>query len=329
MSIIEFSSIHFHITKSTPRAAGIYRPSIAVSALLLFYVLVDAALLEATGIGTEHASKLVFGVGVLCLITIWIFVRRLDTRLGSFATATGTLSTLAILGVPFAYGMTALTLFPLEDTRILELDRLIAFDWYGFVGTIDRYPILCAVLGLSYATIGLQLFFIVIFAATNRDHATINALIFAVGVSLVGVNVIAVLVPAAGVTTLVPHDFANLDNAEYLIHTRQAYLALRDGSLRLIDFDNVAALVSFPSFHTVIAVLATLASRRVPYMFGPTLVLNALVLVSTLTHGGHYLSDAIVGTALAVGSWRVAQASAKWNFSPYSGRTANIVRADV
>jgi membrane-associated phospholipid phosphatase len=306
MSIIEFSSIQFHITKSAPREGRIYLPSITVSALLLFYFLADVALLEATGIATEHAGKLVFGVGALCVLTVWIFIRRLDARLGSFATATGALITLAILGVPFAYGMTALARFPLEDTRILELDRLIGFDWRGFVGTIDRYPNLCALLGWSYATIWLQLLFIAIFAATIRDHATIDELIFAVGASLITVNVIALLVPTAGVTTLVQYDFANLNNADYLIQTRHAYLALRDGSLGLIDFDNVAALVSFPSFHTVVAVLATLASRRLPYMFGPILALNALMLVSTLSHGGHYLSDVIIGVVIAIVAWRAA-----------------------
>lgn len=313
MSIIKFSSIPFHLTKSTPRSGGIYLPSIAVTALILFYVLADAALLEATGIAIVRCGLFAFSIAALAAPVLWVLLRGLDFRLGSVSTAASALLAVVVLGVPFAYGMTALSPFPLSDAPILALDRLFGFDWHGFVAAIDRYPILCAILGFSYASITLQGFIIVIVAAVHRDHATINALMFSIGLSMILVNVVAYFVPTVGVTTLEPHDFVHLDVAGGVVGQHD-YLALRDGTLKVLDFENLVGLVTFPSFHTVVAVLAVLASRRVPYLFGPAVVLNALMLISTFTHGGHYLSDVVIGATVAVGSWRLAEASAKWSF---------------
>jgi membrane-associated phospholipid phosphatase len=62
-------------------------------------------------------------------------------------------------------------------------------------------------------------------------------------------------------------------------------------------------LVSFPSFHTILAVLSALALwsvRRVRW-FG--LVISVLVCISTVTTGWHYLIDVAGGLVVALATW--------------------------
>jgi membrane-associated phospholipid phosphatase len=319
MSILALSSISAVAAKPFSGRAGIYLPGVAAAAMLALYALTDSVLLSASGITLENARPLILDCAGLAAPTLWVAARRLDSRLGSIASATGFFIALSVLGVMLNYCVTALSYFPLEDANILKLDYLLGFDWHDFVASIDRYPLLCSLLGFSYDTIWLQVIALAIAAVLLRDHETADALMLAVGLSLFVVNVMAFLIPTVGVTTLEPHDFANLKISGGIIGQHD-YLALRDKSLMILDFNKTVGLVTFPSFHAVIATTAALAARRIPYFFGPFLVLNTLMIISTLTHGGHYLVDVIVGSAVAFASWRSAVALAAWSGRRFPNR---------
>ena len=78
--------------------------------------------------------------------------------------------------------------------------------------------------------------------------------------------------------------------------------ALRTGKLTVIDFNtpNANCLVTFPSGHTVLAIIMTYALRGSPWTFVPALLVNGAMLVSTVPHGGHHVFDLVVGAAIAV-----------------------------
>ena len=56
---------------------------------------------------------------------------------------------------------------------------------------------------------------------------------------------------------------------------------------------------SFPSGHTILAVIMTYALRGSRWTLIPAIIVNGLMLVSTVPHGGHHLIDLIVGGAIA------------------------------
>jgi membrane-associated phospholipid phosphatase len=87
-------------------------------------------------------------------------------------------------------------------------------------------------------------------------------------------------------------------------------LALRDGSMRMIELGEAQGLVTFPSFHTVVAVLLLLGFRHVPYLRWVGLVLNVLMLVSIPIEGSHYLVDLIAGIGVAWLAWGLARVTA-------------------
>jgi hypothetical protein len=78
-----------------------------------------------------------------------------------------------------------------------------------------------------------------------------------------------------------------------------AFNALRDGSLTNIDVSSVQGVVSFPSFHTMLGILITYALRDTRPLFIPVAAINAVMIVSTLPVGGHYLADVIAGAAIS------------------------------
>ena len=93
-----------------------------------------------------------------------------------------------------------------------------------------------------------------------------------------------------------------------MIHLEQLE-GLRDGSLSTLSMDGVVGMVTFPSFHTILALLVVWASRAT-WWFWPAALLNAVVIASTLPVGGHHLADLVGGalvTAVTIGvvhAWR-------------------------
>jgi membrane-associated phospholipid phosphatase len=84
-------------------------------------------------------------------------------------------------------------------------------------------------------------------------------------------------------------------------------LALKSDAPFLLDLDNHAGLICFPSFHTILAVLAASALWGVRYLRWPAAILAALIVVSTVTTGWHYVVDVLGGLVVAAASLAVAQ----------------------
>ena len=75
--------------------------------------------------------------------------------------------------------------------------------------------------------------------------------------------------------------------------------ALRSGAMRTIDPAAIEGLITFPSFHTALAVVTAWAFWRTRYIAVPALLLNLTVIASTVPVGGHYFVDVFAGAAIA------------------------------
>ncbi|HSI16732.1 MAG TPA: phosphatase PAP2 family protein, partial [Sphingomonas sp.] len=74
---------------------------------------------------------------------------------------------------------------------------------------------------------------------------------------------------------------------------------LRLHMFHVIDLGAIRGLVSAPSFHTASAVLFIAAAWPWRTLRWPLLALNVAMLISTPVEGTHYLSDMILGAAVA------------------------------
>jgi membrane-associated phospholipid phosphatase len=97
-----------------------------------------------------------------------------------------------------------------------------------------------------------------------------------------------VVAPALGPCAVNP----SADQAVYLEHFQQ----LRAGARAGMSLADAQGLITFPSFHTVWALLLVAACPR-PFK-AASVLLNALVIASTLTTGWHYLSDVLAAIVL-------------------------------
>ena len=74
---------------------------------------------------------------------------------------------------------------------------------------------------------------------------------------------------------------------------------MRGGGPLSFDLSQLQGLISFPSYHTVLAVLLTYAHRR-SALLPPIALVNGVMLFSIPSYGGHYLIDMIAGAAVAL-----------------------------
>lgn len=76
--------------------------------------------------------------------------------------------------------------------------------------------------------------------------------------------------------------------------------SLYDVRNHIIDLRNLTGIIEFPSFHTVMGALTIYIFRNEQkVIFIPILILNILLFISCVSHGGHFLMDVLGGILVA------------------------------
>jgi len=194
------------------------------------------------------------------------------------------------------------TALPLRDEAFAAMDGGLGFDWSAMLAWVDARPLLGRVLVAAYASSLPQMMAVLfVFGALRRADRLLE---FTALYALTGtaVAVVAMLVPAMGAYVHHAPDPALFDGFTQAgrIHI-DTLTALRAGTFGTLGLNDAVGMVSFPSFHTVLAIVVTYVFRGTP-VFVPVLMLNALVVLSTLPEGGHYLVDLFGGAAVAAGA---------------------------
>src|SRR5262249_39611499 len=82
--------------------------------------------------------------------------------------------------------------------------------------------------------------------------------------------------------------------------TAEIVLALRDKSLGTIDFEAVNGIISFPSVHAAVAIIVPYTLRWNRWLFWPIACLDAVMLISAVPSGNHYVADIFAGATTGV-----------------------------
>jgi membrane-associated phospholipid phosphatase len=191
-----------------------------------------------------------------------------------------------MFGIHLSYLAATLDL-PLQDNLLARADAALGFDWRTASAAIWSYPFLIKTLIIAYDSnlyqppILLCVFAIWGPAGRNREFLTAIAL-----ASLVTV-VIAAIMPCYG-----PNEIFGIPSGWHNI-----LADLRSGNHGRLPY---AGIVSFPSFHSSMAVILAAVTRGYKYLFVPSVILNGLMLIATVPIGYHYLSDVIAGCVIAI-----------------------------
>jgi hypothetical protein len=273
-----------------------------------------AAANAAAGIGfqlKQIAYVVLIVLGALGLSAFYTVVRP-DDRVARLFRAAIELFLLSFLCGSLSYAATSLNR-PLWDEVFVAWDAAIGFDWRHWLGVLNGYPKINLVLALAYHSMWPQLAVVIAALVTVRAYRRLDVLLLAFGFAAVVTIVVAGFMPALSPLAhfaITPADHPNIVLAVPREFEAQA-LALRDGSMRIIELGEAHGLVTFPSFHTVVAVLLLLGFRTVPYLRWASLVPNVLMLIAIPIQGSHYLVDLIAGVAVALLAWAMARATVR------------------
>jgi membrane-associated phospholipid phosphatase len=226
------------------------------------------------------------------------FIGKCVRSLTLFVLAILFVRSLIYVGTLFEYLAASVNL-PLLDPSLDVADRALGFDWSSFFATVNAHPVVNSILTFAYgSTIPVMLGVLVILCC-KRDICRLGEFLAVFAVSLLCTLAIGAFMPAVGAFT----QHASVGDLFSRWPFFQTIQSLRNDTTPILDFSDSQGLVTFPSFHAVMAIITTYALRdlRVVSLLG-LVILNSLEIISTLTEGGHYLVDVIGGIIVAVAS---------------------------
>jgi membrane-associated phospholipid phosphatase len=200
---------------------------------------------------------------------------------------------------------------PLQDEVYAAADAALGFDFLSFHSWVGTQPLLPQAMFYAYNSCAKQFLVIFLVSAIFLDRENIAQFCSLLALTIFPTVIIASLFPALG--SCIHHQptaqpFAHLDPMacrEYL----PQLLALRDGTFEIFRLPETKGVLTFPSYHTVMAIIATYAVRNYIWLLVPFALLNTVNILSTMPFGGHYFVDVLAGAVIAVSAIAVV----RWN----------------
>jgi membrane-associated phospholipid phosphatase len=285
---------HLLVVAPAPPGTPAVRAAAAPPALdarrLLWLVLggvvaVDAVWLQRAGLRlAPHGLAIEIGAVALLLAIAHVYRRTgRSARLARLAESGAQLVTFGAALAVLSY-LVARTDAPLADAALLRADRALGFDWWAWTAAAHGDPRVAWLLLRAYDSLVPQVAVAVMALALWRSATLLLLRLAATGLATVALSGV---LPAIGMRP----------DAAHVPHL----LALRADRLSVIDPTRLEGLIAFPSYHAVLAVLLAHALWAAPRALRPfALALNAVMLVATISVGGHYLVDVLAGCALAL-----------------------------
>ena len=189
---------------------------------------------------------------------------------------------------------------PLRDRDIIWIDRHLGFDWLQVMSSLDQSSQLLSVLNGAYATFTAQLVGAALALVIAGRMGDLERFFIVFACASISAEALSVLVPTLGPIWALA-DNARFTNLPTLGRTTaEIVLALRDKTLGTIDFEAVNGIISFPSMHAAVAIIVPYVLRWNRWLFWPIAVLDAVMLISAVPSGNHYLADVLAGIVVAV-----------------------------
>jgi membrane-associated phospholipid phosphatase len=208
--------------------------------------------------------------------------------------------------------------FPLLDGELAALDRAAGFDTPAIVLATAKAPLWSGLLGLAYSSIFPLSFLTAIWLGFRGQAGRLWELVLGFAAPIQIAAIICVFVPAIG--NIAHSGLGYLAGnglpegaGVYFLHAFRTY---RDGAGPVLDLWNLEGVVTFPSFHVVMAIVVAWAFRGNGLISWIVAIWCVLVGISTVPIGGHYVVDLPGGALL----WGAVMAVAKVPRTAREGR---------
>jgi hypothetical protein len=191
---------------------------------------------------------------------------------------------------------------PLADGAFQKMDAALGFDWLSWFQIVHTNPLAAGAFRLCYDSLIYQgLYFGLLLALLDRRD-DLKEMFWIVFVAGLFTSAGAYLWPAFG-----PFREFGLDKYGDYIPVIEH---LRSGRDLNFPLHAMTGVVSFPSFHTTMALAYVYGFRRTGAIGAGIAVLNIGMLLAIPVFGGHYLTDMIAGAAVLLVSLAIVKASA-------------------
>ena len=271
---------------------------LALNALVL---VADVAVFHVTGLSIQWSTAIWGPIILAGMFALWLNFwltpgNEKEWFLAEVVFLMFALVLLTNLTAPFQYAAVALR-FPYADPWLAAADSKMGVSVPSLAAWTWAHPRTNTLLGIAYGSLLPQCFIVVIAIAAVRDRDALWEFTFNAFFCILATVAALVIWPALGPAAYF-HFRPTVDMTRLVAQVR----ALHDGTFTLVRFDQLEGLVSFPSLHVAGALALAWAVRRHRVLLVPMLLLNALLIVSTVWCGVHYLVDVIAGVPVFAGS---------------------------
>ncbi len=194
---------------------------------------------------------------------------------------------------------------PMWDDTLFKIDHFLGFDWRAHAAWLNDAPHwFNETLKFAYQSYGMQAVILVpaLFIRGHSDQGQRFVMVFFIAGMITAI--LASFIPAEAMFLhfhIDPSAYPNIEPAAALLHEPEL-LAMRNRTTDVLLYPGMG-IVTFPSFHTAMAIILMYASIPLPLMRLWAIPLNLAMIISTPFNGGHYLIDVIAG--LIIGFYAV------------------------
>jgi hypothetical protein len=195
---------------------------------------------------------------------------------------------------------------PFVDSSLAEADRVLGYDPEAFVRVLTRLPGVIPAVFFGYDKIDRMLVLIVILLAILGRTERVRELCFIYVLTLAYACSASILLPAQGayIHMALSDEMQLAIPAGSGVYHAEILEAWRSGAAKAIDLGRLPGVVTFPSFHTAMALMLAWSVRDVPWVRWPTVLFATAALGGVLPIGGHYFVDVIAGAlCFAFAAW--------------------------
>jgi hypothetical protein len=261
----------------------------------------DLAMVFMCNIGFDWLSYFLFFALGIFMITVGLFYRSSgrSERISMTLMATGLLLLFTIVLSVFGYLLLPLWREPI-DPFLIQIDAWLGYSWPGIVQFAGQHPLFNELTRYAYLSSIPQMALLFIILGFGGKQKELHVFIFSITASGLVTLAVWALFPAFGPSVLYDISGTIEEAAKPLVGSSYGHELLRLGTEgpRFITPRDMEGLVAFPSYHTIMAVLAMYSARTTRWWF-TIIVMNLFVIPGVLIHGGHHLIDVFGGILTA------------------------------
>ena len=273
----------------------------ALAGLGLLLIAVNGAFFHFTGISYFPRQSVALLFPALELAAFGVFVRRSSART-AFIARSGAFYALLAMAISVLVTGIQYTPFAPIDARLAAWDRALGVDVARAMRWTAGHPRLKLALEAAYAGLNVELFALPFAAAAFQDGRRTRVYLYAVAYSSLAGCLFYYFFPSSGPGAVLTSEFFSAEQRLTSWKFSQVH--------RFADVPTLqGGMIAFPSMHAVWAILLTYAALPDRRLFYAAAAFNALVLLSTVLLGWHFLVDVLASAILSAAGLALGEAT--------------------